>query len=160
MNDQLDRTVRTVLADIVATTPPLAELPERMLPVEAADRNRRPVFAIAAAVIVVVGIGAGLFAMSRQDSDAPPADSSPLVPNEFDRLLYPAGMDVSQVYVTASPGNRAGAVIISPDGLPGYFEQELSVYGRGGEPCKQCGARLKEASIGQRTSVWCPRCQR
>ena len=27
-------------------------------------------------------------------------------------------MDVSQVYVTASPGNRAGAVIISPDGLP------------------------------------------
>ena len=49
---------------------------------------------------------------------------------------------------------------ISPDGLPGYFEQELLVYGRGGETCTQCGARLKEASIGQRTSVWCPRCQR
>ena len=49
---------------------------------------------------------------------------------------------------------------ISPDGLPGYFEQELLVYGRGGETCKHCGARLKEASIGQRTSVWCPRCQR
>ena len=49
---------------------------------------------------------------------------------------------------------------ISPDGLPGYFEQELLAYGRGGEPCRQCGARLKEARIGQRASVWCPRCQR
>ena len=49
---------------------------------------------------------------------------------------------------------------ISPDGLPGYFEQELLVYGRGGEPCKRCGTPLKEARIGQRASVWCPRCQR
>lgn len=49
---------------------------------------------------------------------------------------------------------------ISPDGLPGYFEQELFVYGRGGEPCKICGTRLKEAKIGQRASVWCAKCQR
>lgn len=49
---------------------------------------------------------------------------------------------------------------ISPDGAPGYFEQELSVYGRGGEGCKACGRALKQASIGQRASVWCPRCQR
>lgn len=49
---------------------------------------------------------------------------------------------------------------ISPDGLPGYFEQELFVYGRGGEPCKRCGTTLREARIGQRASVWCPRCQR
>ena len=49
---------------------------------------------------------------------------------------------------------------ISPDGAPGYFEQELRVYGRGGAPCKACGTRLKEARIGQRSSAWCPRCQR
>jgi formamidopyrimidine-DNA glycosylase len=49
---------------------------------------------------------------------------------------------------------------ISPDGVPGYFEQELAVYGRGGEPCKACGRALAQASIGQRASVWCPRCQR
>lgn len=49
---------------------------------------------------------------------------------------------------------------ISPDGAPGYFEQELAVYGRGGAPCPACGRALREASIGQRASVWCARCQR
>ena len=43
---------------------------------------------------------------------------------------------------------------------PGYFEQELLVYGREGEPCKQCGRVLRHASIGQRASVWCGHCQR
>ncbi|MEO5596541.1 MAG: bifunctional DNA-formamidopyrimidine glycosylase/DNA-(apurinic or apyrimidinic site) lyase [Lysobacteraceae bacterium] len=49
---------------------------------------------------------------------------------------------------------------ISPDGAPGYFEQELLVYGREGEHCKVCATLLRQAQIGQRASVWCPRCQR
>ncbi|MBF6026044.1 bifunctional DNA-formamidopyrimidine glycosylase/DNA-(apurinic or apyrimidinic site) lyase [Lysobacter niastensis] len=49
---------------------------------------------------------------------------------------------------------------ISPDGSPGYFEQELSAYGRGGEPCPRCGRPLRQAAIGQRTTVWCGHCQR
>jgi formamidopyrimidine-DNA glycosylase len=49
---------------------------------------------------------------------------------------------------------------ISPDGAPGYFEQELSAYGRGGAPCPRCGRALKQAQIGQRATVWCSTCQR
>ena len=49
---------------------------------------------------------------------------------------------------------------ISPDGAPGYFEQELNAYGRGGAPCRRCGRALRQALIGQRASVWCPACQR
>ena len=49
---------------------------------------------------------------------------------------------------------------ISPDGEPGYFELELSAYGRGGKPCPRCGRPLKQASIGQRTTVWCGHCQK
>ena len=49
---------------------------------------------------------------------------------------------------------------LSPDGAPGYFEQELSVYGRGGEPCRHCGRPLNQAAIGQRTTVWCGHCQK
>lgn len=49
---------------------------------------------------------------------------------------------------------------ISPDGAPGYFEQELSAYGRGGEPCPRCGRPLKQALLAQRATVWCGHCQR
>jgi len=49
---------------------------------------------------------------------------------------------------------------LSPDGAPGYFEQELSAYGRGGEPCPKCGRPLKQALLAQRATVWCGHCQR
>ena len=49
---------------------------------------------------------------------------------------------------------------ISPDGAPGYFEQELSAYGCGGAPCPRCGRAMKQALIGQRATVWCGHCQR
>ena len=49
---------------------------------------------------------------------------------------------------------------ISPDGAPGYFEQELFVYGRAGEPCKVCGTKIRAVVIGQRSTFYCPRCQR
>ncbi|MCH8537659.1 MAG: bifunctional DNA-formamidopyrimidine glycosylase/DNA-(apurinic or apyrimidinic site) lyase, partial [Alkalimonas sp.] len=45
------------------------------------------------------------------------------------------------------------------DGKPGYFAQELLVYGRGGQPCLQCGTELSEIRLGQRSTVFCPSCQ-
>lgn len=45
-------------------------------------------------------------------------------------------------------------------GEPGYFQQTLNVYGRGGRPCKRCDAGLKSSVLGQRATVYCPRCQR
>ena len=49
---------------------------------------------------------------------------------------------------------------VGGDGKPGYFQQELFVYGRGGEFCKNCGGTLREIRLGQRASVYCARCQR
>jgi formamidopyrimidine-DNA glycosylase len=46
------------------------------------------------------------------------------------------------------------------DGTPGYFGQELRVYGKTGQPCPNCGNALKGAVIGQRSTAWCPACQR
>ena len=48
---------------------------------------------------------------------------------------------------------------IAPDGAPGYFEQELLVYGRAGATCKVCRTPLRSEPLGQRATVWCPRCQ-
>lgn len=49
---------------------------------------------------------------------------------------------------------------IGGDGAPGYFKQELFVYGRKGEFCKVCGTGLQEIRLGQRASVYCRKCQR
>ncbi|TBW13268.1 bifunctional DNA-formamidopyrimidine glycosylase/DNA-(apurinic or apyrimidinic site) lyase [Azotobacter chroococcum subsp. isscasi] len=49
---------------------------------------------------------------------------------------------------------------VGGDGKPGYFQQTLLVYGRGGEFCKVCGGTLHEVRLGQRASVYCGRCQR
>lgn len=46
------------------------------------------------------------------------------------------------------------------DGKPGYFKQELLVYGRSGEPCVRCETVIKKVQLGQRTSAYCPSCQR
>ncbi len=49
---------------------------------------------------------------------------------------------------------------VGGDGKPGYFQQTLAVYGRGGEPCRDCEAPIKQVVIGQRATYYCPRCQR
>lgn len=45
-------------------------------------------------------------------------------------------------------------------GQPGYFQQTLRVYGRGGEPCPVCRTALTETRLGQRSTFYCPHCQR
>lgn len=65
--------------------------------------------------------------------------------------------------VLAAAIERGGTTLrdfIGGDGQPGYFQQELFAYGRGGQPCKACGSTLREVKLGQRASVYCPRCQR
>lgn len=49
---------------------------------------------------------------------------------------------------------------LKPDGQPGYFKQTLLVYGRGEQPCTKCRMPLKQIRLGQRSSVFCSRCQR
>lgn len=46
------------------------------------------------------------------------------------------------------------------NGNPGYFSQSLQVYGRKGLPCNDCKEILKEIRQGQRSTVYCPKCQR
>jgi len=46
------------------------------------------------------------------------------------------------------------------DGKPGYFAQELQVYGKAGEPCPVCRATIAQAKIGQRNTFFCNHCQK
>lgn len=49
---------------------------------------------------------------------------------------------------------------VGGDGKPGYFKQQLLVYGRGGEPCMRCKKPLKEVRMNDRTTVYCVDCQK
>jgi formamidopyrimidine-DNA glycosylase len=49
---------------------------------------------------------------------------------------------------------------VHSDGSSGYFQQNYFVYGRTGEPCRVCGTTIKQIRQGQRSTFYCPICQR
>jgi len=49
---------------------------------------------------------------------------------------------------------------VSSDGSPGCFQQQYFVYGRGGAACRRCGAPIRQLRQSQRSTYYCPQCQR
>jgi formamidopyrimidine-DNA glycosylase len=69
--------------------------------------------------------------------------------------------NIKQVLTSAiEQGGTTLRDFVGGDGKPGYFAQQLLVYGRTGEPCRGCGTPLREVRLGQRSSVYCVACQR
>lgn len=107
---------------------------------------------------VVVGVGNIYAAEALFRAGISPLRAAGRVSRERYAALADAVKDILGYAIT-----RGGTTLrdfISPDGAPGYFEQELSAYGRGGLPCPNCGRPMKQANIGQRATVWCGHCQK
>jgi len=49
---------------------------------------------------------------------------------------------------------------VHPDGSEGQFQHSFSVYGRDEKPCRRCRTLIERVVIGQRSSHFCPNCQR
>jgi formamidopyrimidine-DNA glycosylase len=49
---------------------------------------------------------------------------------------------------------------IGVDGSSGYFQQSYFVYGRTDAPCRVCGTPIRQIKQGQRSTFYCPGCQR
>lgn len=49
---------------------------------------------------------------------------------------------------------------MAADGQPGYFQQSYFVYDRAGEPCRICGAPVRQLRQGQRSTFYCVNCQK
>jgi len=49
---------------------------------------------------------------------------------------------------------------VGSDGMAGNFQSQFMVYGRAGEPCPRCGRAIREIRQGQRSTFFCPGCQR
>ena len=57
-------------------------------------------------------------------------------------------------------GGSSVSDYVDAAGVRGFFQLEHKVYGRSGEPCRDCATTLKKIVVGGRTTVYCPQCQR
>lgn len=57
-------------------------------------------------------------------------------------------------------GGSSISDFVAPDGSDGRYQDERRVYARTAQPCLVCGARIRRIVLGQRSSHYCPRCQR
>ncbi len=108
--------------------------------------------------LVVVGDGNIYAAEALFRAGIDPRRAAGRIARERYRMLADAVREILRHAI-----RRGGTTLrdfVRPDGEPGYFEQDLFVYGRAGQRCKVCRTLLKASVVGQRASVWCPNCQR
>jgi len=123
------------------------------------SRGRRaPVKAFVMDARVVVGVGNIYANESLFLAGIRPARPCGRIGLERYRRL---AADIRQVLGGAiAQGGTTLRDFVQEDGSPGYFARSLKVYGRAGAPCPICGEPIHQSRIGQRSSFFCPRCQR
>jgi formamidopyrimidine-DNA glycosylase len=57
-------------------------------------------------------------------------------------------------------GTSFDALYVNVNGASGYFERSLEAYGREGQPCSRCGGPMARTAFMNRSSFFCPVCQR
>lgn len=91
------------------------------------------------------------------------ANINPLRPAKS-LLLAECKILVTQIKKILQRAIRCGGTtlkdFVGSDSKPGYFQQTLAVYGRGGAACNGCSQPLLELRQNQRTTVYCQTCQR
>jgi len=107
---------------------------------------------------VVVGVG-NIYAAEALFAAAihPQAPVNKISKAKFTKLV------AAIKYILAVAIERGGTTLkdfVGGDGKPGYFAQELQVYGRKGQSCNVCQQSLQEIRLGQRSTVFCAKCQR
>ena len=60
----------------------------------------------------------------------------------------------------AQGGTSFDSLYVNVNGESGYFARSLNAYGRADEPCGRCGTPIRRAAFMNRSSYFCPRCQR
>ena len=83
-----------------------------------------------------------------------------------DRLSLTALRDVLEAATTvmsaslAQGGTSFDSLYVNVNGESGYFSRGLAVYGLAGQPCRRCGTPIVRERFMNRSSHFCPTCQR
>ena len=88
----------------------------------------------------------------------PERRANELKPAEIRRLLD-AAKDVMCNALEVG-GTSFDELYINVNGESGYFDISLNAYGQEGEPCPRCGTQIKRIKFANRSSHFCPKCQR
>jgi formamidopyrimidine-DNA glycosylase len=73
-------------------------------------------------------------------------------------LLQAAGAVMGDA-LTAG-GTSFDSLYVNVNGESGYFGRSLDAYGREDQPCRRCGTAIRRAKFMNRSSFYCPKCQR
>ena len=74
------------------------------------------------------------------------------------RRLYDGVVEVLREAIDA--GGSSVSDYVDAEGRAGFFQFSHRVYQRTGEPCAACGAPIRRILVAQRSSHFCPRCQK
>ena len=106
---------------------------------------------------VVVGVGNIYAAEALFEARIRPATGAGRIPlYMYERLVEAIRRILAR---SVQQGGTTLRDFVGSDGNPGYFKQQLNVYGRENEPCRVCETTLKHQVLGQRSTVYCPKCQ-
>jgi formamidopyrimidine-DNA glycosylase len=107
---------------------------------------------------IVVGVGNIYAAESLFRAGIHPLQAANTISSARYKKLITAIKDILSHAI-----ERGGTTLrdfLNSDGKPGYFKQELQVYGRAGELCRICGKKLLLIRQQNRATVYCPLCQK
>lgn len=107
---------------------------------------------------VVVGVGNIYASESLFMAGINPQRQASRISKKRYELLVAAIKSVLQQSIKV--GGTTLKDFLTAEGKPGYFSQQLDVYGREGEPCRRCARSLKKVVIMQRSTFYCSQCQR
>ena len=88
----------------------------------------------------------------------PEISTSDLTPKKISTIIDFATEVMSEAIKQG--GTSFDDLYINVNGESGFFEQSLAAYGQEDQPCPRCGTPIKRITFGQRSSHFCPRCQR
>ncbi|MBW2505206.1 MAG: bifunctional DNA-formamidopyrimidine glycosylase/DNA-(apurinic or apyrimidinic site) lyase [Deltaproteobacteria bacterium] len=107
---------------------------------------------------IVVGVG-NIYASEAlfRAKISPLAAAGKISKIRYQRLVKSV-VDVLEESIAA--GGTTIRDFMTTSGMPGYFKQELRVYGRVDQPCYVCNHSIKQIRLSQRSTFYCPRCQK
>lgn len=107
---------------------------------------------------IVVGVGNIYASESLFQAGLRPTKASFRLSREDCKRLVTAIRKILNQAIAA--GGTTLRDFTNSEGKAGYFSQQLLVYGREGQACTQCDSAIKRKQVGQRSSFYCPFCQK